>query len=109
MILQNLHELLLLDIIKKDWSEHKRTELANDDFKSIIKYGGLLDGEGGTGKSTTIDRIKNALPTHSFITGAVTHIASENVDGDTLHRVCGIDVKTKQMDYKLIKSYFNMV
>ena len=30
---------------------------------------------------------------------------SENVDGDTLHSVCGIDVKTKQIDYKLIKSY----
>ena len=62
-------------------------------FKSIITYGGLLDGEGGTGKSTTIDKIKNALPASSFITGAFTHIASENVDGDTLHSVCGIDVE----------------
>ena len=77
---------------KKDWSEHKRIELDDDDFKSIIKYGGLLNGEGGTGKSTTIDKIKHALPTHSFITSAFTHIASENLDGDTLHSVCGIDV-----------------
>ena len=90
---------------KRDWSIHKRIELDDDDLKSIIKYGGLVDGEGGTGNSTTIDKIKKALPTHSFITGAFTHIASENVDGDTLHSVCGIDVKTKQIDYKLIKSY----
>ena len=42
----------------KTWHEHKRIELDDDDFKSIIKHGGLLDGEGGSGKSTTIDKIK---------------------------------------------------
>ena len=69
----------------------------------------MLDGEGGSGKSTTIDKIKKTLPPNSFITGAFTHIASENVDGDTLHSICGIDVKTKQIDYKLIKLYKNKV
>ncbi len=89
----------------KTWYEHKRIELDDDDYKSIIKHGGLIDGEGGSGKSTTINKIKEMLPTNSFITGAFTHIASENVDGDTLHSICGIDMKTKQIDYKLIKSY----
>ena len=45
----------------KTWHEHKRIELDDDDLKSIIKHGGLLDGEGGSGKSTTIDKIKNAV------------------------------------------------
>ena len=44
----------------KDWYVHKRIELDDDDLKSIITYGGLLNGEGGTGKSTTIDKMKNA-------------------------------------------------
>ena len=89
----------------KAWFEHKRKELDNDDIQAIIKHGGLLDGEGGSGKSQTLGKIKEALPPNSFITGAFTHIASENVDGDTLHSICGIDVKTKKIDYKLVKSY----
>ena len=89
----------------KKWFEHKRKELDDDDIKAIIKHGGLLDGEGGCGKSQTLGKIKEALPQNSYITGAFTHIASENVEGDTLHSICGIDVKTKKIDYKLIKSY----
>jgi hypothetical protein len=42
---------------QKYWYEHKRIEQDDGDFESIIKYGGLLDGEGGTGKSTTVDEI----------------------------------------------------
>ena len=45
------------------------------------------------------------MPANNFIIGAVAHIASENIGGDTLHRICGIDVKTKQIAYKLFKSY----
>ena len=82
----------------KKWFEHKRKELDDDDIKAIIKHGGLLDGEGGCGKSQTLGKIKEALPPNSFITGAFTHIASENVEGDTLHSICGIDVKTRKID-----------
>ena len=93
--------------INKDWNIYEREILDDDDIKSIIKYGGLLHGKGGCGKSTTLDKIKKTLPENSFITGAFTHVASENVEGDTLHSIFGIDVKTKKINYKLLKSYKN--
>ena len=65
----------------------------------------MIYGKGGSGKSRAIDKIKQVLPENSFITGAFTHVASENVDGDTLHSVIGIDVKTRKPNYKLSKSY----
>jgi len=64
----------------------------------------------GTGKSTSINNIKNKLiqeNNNSYIICAFTHKASEIVDGNTCHRVLGIDVKTRQCDFKLIKSYVN--
>ena len=79
----------------------------NDDIQSILKNGGLVEGEAGHGKSWTIDKIKEALPANSFIIGAYTHVAAENIDGYTLHELLGIDIKTRKMDYKLIKSYIN--
>ena len=59
----------------------------------------------GTGKSTSLNRIKDKLTQDSYIICAFTHKASEIVDGNTCHRVLGIDVKTRQYDFKLIKSY----
>lgn len=48
--------------------------------------------------------LEQTLPPNSFMTGAFTHIASENVDGDALHSICNIDIATKTIDYRLIKS-----
>ena len=36
-----------------------------------------------------------------------SHIAYEKVDGETLHRVCGMYIKTKEIGYKLIRSHLN--
>ena len=58
----------------------------------------------GTGKSTTLNKINDALqqPTHLIM--AYTHKASIIVNGNTFHKVLGIDVKTRKPDFKLIKS-----
>ena len=47
----------------------------------------------GTGKSTTLKQIKEALPENTYITGTFTHKATSIVGGTTLHRLLGIDVK----------------
>ena len=68
----------------------------------------------GTGKSTTLNKIKDALATGSteqstettvLRTCAFTHKASKIVDGNTLHLLFGIDMKTRKIDYNKIKSY----
>ena len=64
-----------------------------------------------TGKSTTLNKIKGVLATDSassvLRTCAQTHKASKMVDGNTLHLLFGIDMKTHKIDYKKIKSYVN--
>ena len=45
----------------KQWKIYKREILDDDDIKSLIKHGGLVHGMAGTGKSTTLNKIKNAL------------------------------------------------
>ena len=47
---------------EKDWKNHKLEVFDDDDVKSIIKQGGLVYGMAGTGKSTTLNKIKDALP-----------------------------------------------
>jgi hypothetical protein len=59
----------------------------------------------GTGKSTTLNKIKEALPDNTYLTMVYTHKASIIVNGNTFHKVLGIDVKTRKPDFKLIKSY----
>ena len=93
--------------INKDWRNHKREILDDDDIKSLIKHGGLINGKAGSGKSTTLKKIVEALPENCFLVGAFTHKASNIVNGTTLHRLLGIDVKTRKFNYKLIKSYVN--
>ena len=45
----------------KQWNIHKRVVLDDDDIKSLLKHGGLIHGMAGTGKSTALKQIKNAL------------------------------------------------
>ncbi len=71
----------------------------------MLKKGGLVHGMAGTGKSTTLNKIKEALPDNTYLTMAYTHKASIIVNGNTFHKVLGIDVKTRKPDFKLIKSY----
>ena len=89
----------------KPWRNHRREFLDNADIQSILKNGGKVYGMAGTGKSTTLKQIKEALPENIYITGTFTHKAASIVGGTTLHRLLGIDVKTHKIDYKLIKSY----
>ena len=89
----------------RQWNNHKRELLDDGDIQSILKRGGLIHGGAGTGKSTTLNRIKEILQANNLIVGAFTHKASGIIDGFTLHRLFGIDTKTKKFDYKLIKSY----
>jgi len=89
----------------KQWYNHKREIIDDSDIQSILKKGGLIHGGAGTGKSTTLNRIKEVLQINELIVGAFTHKASGIVGGCTLHRLFGIDTKTKKFDYKLIKSY----
>ena len=42
--------------INKDWRNHKREILDDDDIKSLIKHGGLINGKAGSGKSTTLKK-----------------------------------------------------
>ena len=84
----------------------------DDDIKSILKKGGLIFGMAGTGKSTTSNRIKDALATDCaspsvLKTCAYTHKASEIVDGNTLHLLLGIDMKHARLIITKIKSYVN--
>ena len=88
--------------INKDWKNHKREILDDDDIKSLIKHGGLINGKAGSGKSTTLKKRVEALPENCFLVGAFTHKASNIVNGTTLHRLLGIDVKTRKFNYKLI-------
>jgi len=90
-----------------NWKNHKREVLDDDDIQSILKRGGLIHGGAGTGKSTTLNKIKSAVPPNTLIVGAFTHKASDIVGGCTLHRLFGVDVKTNKFDYKLVKSYHN--
>ena len=90
---------------RPNWNIHKRIILDDDDIKSIFKKGGLIFGKAGTGKSTTLNKIKDVLATDSaspsvLKTCAYTHKASKIVDGNTLHLVFGIDMKTHEVDYK---------
>jgi len=89
----------------KQWNNHKRELIDDNDIQSILKKGGLIHGGAGTGKSTTLNRIKDVLQINDLIVGAFTHKASGIVGGCTLHRLFGIDTKTNKFDYKLIKSY----
>ncbi len=59
----------------------------------------------GTGKSTTLNKIKEALLDNAYLTMAYTHKASIIVNGNTFHKVLGIDVETRKPDIRLIKSY----
>ncbi len=57
----------------------------------------------GTGKSTTLNKIKEALIDNTYLTMVYTHKASIIVNGNTFHKVFGIDVKTRKPDFKLIR------
>ena len=72
---------------QKEWRIHKREVLDSDDVKAILKHGGLINGGAGTGQSTNLKQIKDALPENRFIVGAFTNKASNIVDGTTLHIV----------------------
>ena len=56
----------------------------------------------GTNKTTTLDKIKDVLATDSaspsvLNTCAYTHKASKLVDGNTLHKLFGIDMKAHKL------------
>ena len=84
---------------------HKLETVGDGEVKSVIRHGGLVYGMAGTGKSTTLNKIKEALPDNTYLTMAYTHKASIIVNGNTFPKVFGIDVKTRKPDFKLIKSY----
>ena len=89
----------------KQWKNHKREVLDDDDVKALLTHGGLVYGMAGTGKSTTLKKIRDVLTDQNRIIGAFTHKASEIVDGSTLHKLLGVDVKHHKYDMKLVKSY----
>ncbi len=91
----------------KDWENHKLEVFNDDDVTNIIKQGGLVYGMAGTGKSTTLNKIKEAFADSTYLAMAYTHKAPIIVNGNTFHKVLGIDVKTRKPDFKLIKSYVN--
>ena len=43
----------------KQWEIYNREVLDNDDIESLLKHGGLVHGMAGTGKSTTLRKLKN--------------------------------------------------
>ena len=45
----------------KQWNIHDRDILDNDDIDSLLKHGGLVHGMAGTGKSTTLHKIKEYM------------------------------------------------
>jgi hypothetical protein len=90
---------------EKDWKNHRLDVFDDDDIKGIIKHGGLVYGMAGTGKSTTLNKIKEALSDNTYLTMVYTHKASIIVNGNTFHKVLGIDVQTRKFDFRLIKSY----
>jgi len=90
--------------INNQWNNNEREILDDTDIELILKDGGLIYGMAGTGKSTTLNKIKQVLDNNLLI-GAFTHKASKIVNGNTLHQLLGIDMKTNKYDYKLIKHY----
>ncbi len=68
----------------------------------------MIYGMAGAGKSTTLNKIKQMLNTTELLIAAFTHKASKIVNGKTFHQVLGIDMKTKKVDFKLIK-YYNKI
>ena len=71
----------------KQWKNHKREVLDDDDVKALLTHGGLVYGMAGTGKSTTLKKIRDVLTDQNLIIGAFTHKASDIVDGSTLHKL----------------------
>jgi hypothetical protein len=92
---------------EQDWKNHKLEVFDDDDVKGIIKQGGLVYGVAGTGKSTALNKTKEALSDNTYLTMVYTHKASIIVNGNTFHKIFGIDVKTRKPDFRMIKSYVN--
>ena len=45
----------------KPWTVSMREVLDNDDLTAILKYGGLIHGMAGTGKSTILRNLKHHI------------------------------------------------
>ncbi len=45
--------------VDSQWNNYQREELDNNDINIILKHGGMVYGRAGTGKSTTLNKIKN--------------------------------------------------
>ena len=45
----------------------------------------------GTGKSTKLKQLKHELSSNEYIMVCPTHKACKLVDGNTIHRMCGIN------------------
>jgi hypothetical protein len=91
----------------RDWVNHEREVLSDDDIQSIIETGGLIHGMAGVGKSTALKKVRDTLQQmgNKYLISAFTHKACDIVDGTTFHKTLGIDIKTGHYDYMLIKSY----
>ena len=77
----------------KPWTVSMREVFDNDDVTAILKYGGLIHGMAGTGKSTILRALKQHIE-NAYLIGSFTHKASRIVNGSTLHRLLGIDGTT---------------
>jgi hypothetical protein len=61
----------LYKLKEKEWVNHKREVLDDDDIKSIIEFGGLIFGMAGVSKSTALRQIRDTLQQNNNLVSAV--------------------------------------
>ena len=66
--------------------------IEEDNINNVFQDGLLVYGMSGTGKTTKLLQLKSILASGEHITVCPTHEACKLVDGNTIHRMCGINL-----------------
>ena len=65
--------------------------IEEDNINNVFQDGLLVYGLAGTGKTTKLKQMNNTLPSDEHITICPTHKACKLVNGNTIHRMFGIN------------------
>ena len=84
----------------------KWNSIKEDDIYDIFKDGLLVYGMSGTGKTTKLNQLLNEIP-DEYTTIAPTHKACKLVNGDTIHRMFGINPIDLSYEYKKAQNLKN--
>ena len=74
--------------------------VTENDIENVFNDGLLVYGMAGTGKTTKLRALKEALQDNEHITVCPTHKACKLVNGNTIHRIFGINPIDLSYEYK---------